>query len=88
MQTTTISNNGRITIPATIRRKYGWNDGSTGVIAPFPGGFVFSLSEMTAKKNARSNGLRVPPLEWSAPEPTRLGAFRVPAKDWRELANE
>ena len=78
MQTTTISNNGRITIPATIRRKYGWNDGARGVIAPFPGGFVFSLSEVAAKKAAG----------WSAPEPTRLGAFRVPAKDWRELANE
>ena len=47
MQATTISNNGRITLPATLRRKCGWSDGST-----------------------------------------RLGAFRVPAKDWRELANE
>ena len=82
MLTTTISNNGRITIPATLRRKYGWNDGSRGIIAPFPGGFVFSFSEDAAKKT------RVPAPGWSAPEPTRLGAFRVPANDWRELANE
>ena len=84
MSTTVISNNGRITIPATIRRKYGWNDGSHGVIAAFSGGFVFSLSDEKPAKPVRKASSR----GWKLPEPTPLGKFRAGVEDWRDLANE
>ena len=84
MSTTVISNNGRITIPAAIRRKYGWGDGSHGIIAAFSGGFVFSLSDEKSAKPARKALSR----GWTLPKPTPLGEFRARVEDWRDLANE
>ncbi len=41
MATAVISNNGQITIPASIRRQFGWTGGTRGIVSPFPNGFVF-----------------------------------------------
>jgi len=84
MPTTLISNNGRITIPAAIRRKYGWNDGLRGFIAAFSGGFVFSLADEASATVAHKFSSQ----DWKLPEPTPLGKFRARVEDWRVLANE
>ena len=89
MQTATITNNGRITIPVAIRRKYGWNDGAKGFIAPFSDGFVFSLSSAKPTKAARLRPSRwASSQDWELPKPTPLGEFRAKVEDWRELANQ
>ena len=89
MPIATISNNGRITIPAAIRRKYGWNGGAKGVIALFSNGFVFSFSSEKPAKAVRLDLMRRSPSKgWTLPEPTPLGEFRAKVENWRELANE
>ncbi|MCL1856264.1 MAG: AbrB/MazE/SpoVT family DNA-binding domain-containing protein [Kiritimatiellaeota bacterium] len=84
MPTTLISNNGRMTIPAAIRHKYGWRDGLRGFIVAFAGGFTFSLADEASATVVR----KVSPQDWKLPDPTPLGKFRAGVEAWRDLANE